>query len=48
MSNESIKKQNFHGTSEKSLMKAFGTYMNKTGAGDYDLPELIGTKHAQS
>ena len=44
MSNESLKNKVAHGTSEKSLTRALDTYMNKTGAGDYDLPELFGTK----
>jgi len=30
------------GTSEKELMKAMSTFLNKTGAGDYNLPVLTG------
>jgi hypothetical protein len=32
------------GTSEKELMKAMSTYLNQTGAGDYNMPNLIGEK----
>ena len=31
-------------TSEKELFKALTTYLNKTGAGDYNLPRLTGAK----
>lgn len=48
MSNESIRKKVSHGTSSRSLVKALETYMNKTGAGDYDLPELMGAKQTVS
>ena len=40
----SDKKRIFDGTSEKELMKAMSTYLNQTGAGDYNLPNLIGDK----
>lgn len=30
------------GTSEKELLKAMSTFLNKTGAGDYNLPVLTG------
>ena len=40
----SDKKRMFDGTSEKELMKAMSTYLNQTGAGDYNLPSLIGDK----
>jgi|TARA_B110000305_G_C19347140_1_gene592326 hypothetical protein len=37
------------GTSEKELSKALSTYLNKTGAGDYNMPRLIGEKvHASN
>lgn len=32
------------GTSEKELIKAMGTYLNRTGAADYNLPSMIGEK----
>lgn len=32
------------GTSEKELMKAMSTFLNRTGAGDYNLPVLTGEK----
>ena len=44
----SNKRRIFDGTSEKELMKAMSTYLNQTGAGDYDLPGLIGGKVSQS
>jgi hypothetical protein len=31
-------------TSEKELMKAMSTFLNRTGAGDYNLPKLTGEK----
>ena len=40
----STKRRMFDGTSEKELMKAMSTYLNQTGAGDYNLPNLIGDK----
>ena len=40
----STKRRIFDGTSEKELMKAMSTYLNKTGAGDYNMPNLIGEK----
>lgn len=30
------------GTSERELMKAMSTFLNRTGAGDYNLPVLTG------
>lgn len=38
----------FDGTSERELIKAMSTFMNMTGAGDYNLPNLTGSKQAQS
>ena len=32
------------GTSEKELMKAMSTFLNVTGAGDYNLQKLTGEK----
>lgn len=32
------------GTSEKELMKAMSTFLNRTGAGDYNLPNLTGER----
>lgn len=32
------------GTSTKEIQKAMMTYLNKTGAGDYNLPKLTGEK----
>lgn len=32
------------GTGEKELTKAMSTYLNKTGAADYNLPKLTGEK----
>lgn len=49
MSNQnSTKRRIFDGTSERELMKAMSTYLNQTGAGDYNLPTLIGDKIAVS
>jgi hypothetical protein len=42
-SNESVMNQISHGTSPKQIAKAFRSYLNMTGAGDYDLPSLIGS-----
>ena len=44
----SNKKRIFDGTSEKEVLKAMSTYLNQTGAGDYNLPGLIGGKVSQS
>lgn len=44
----STKRRKFDGTSEKELMKAMSTYLNQTGAGDYNLPNLIGDKIVMS
>ena len=32
------KRRIWDGTSQKELLKAMSTYLNKTGAGDYSLP----------
>lgn len=32
------------GTSQIEIQKAMATYLNKTGAGDYNLPKLTGEK----
>ena len=32
------------GTGEKELLKAMSTYLNKTGAADYNLPKMTGEK----
>jgi len=39
---EVAKRRITDGTSEKELMKAMSTFLNKTGAGDYNLPVLTG------
>ena len=39
---EIAKRRITDGTSEKELMKAMSTFLNKTGAGDYNLPVLTG------
>ena len=31
-------------TSQKELMKAMSTYLNRTGAADYNLPRMTGEK----
>ena len=31
-------------TSQKELMKAMSTYLNRTGAADYNLPKMTGEK----
>lgn len=36
------------GTNPKELLKAMSTYLNETGAGDYNLPVLLGEKIADS
>jgi len=43
-SSNSTKRRIVDGTGEKELYKALGTFMNATGAGDYSLPPLTGTK----
>ena len=48
VSTMSQKRRVFDGTSEKELMKAMSTYLNKTGAGDYNLPRMIGESQPQS
>ena len=35
-------------TSDKELYKAMTTYLNKTGAADYNLPKMTGEKIIQS
>ena len=42
MMSMSTKKRMIDGTCEGALMKAMSTYLNRTGAGDYNLPNLIG------
>ena len=32
------------GTSERELIKAMGTFLNRTGAADYNLPNMIGER----
>jgi hypothetical protein len=32
------------GTSERELIKAMGTFLNRTGAADYNLPSMIGER----
>ena len=36
------------GTNPRELLKAMSTYLNETGAGDYNLPALLGEKITQS
>lgn len=36
------------GTSQKELYKAMSTFLNRTGAGDYDLPRLTGAKQVEA
>ena len=48
VSTMSQKRRVFDGTSEKELIKAMSTYLNKTGAGDYNLPCRIGESQPQS
>ena len=38
------KRRVWDGTSQKELLKAMSTYLNKTGAGDYSLPQMTGQK----
>lgn len=38
------KKRMNDGTSNKEIVKAMQTYLNRTGAGDYNLPKLTGEK----
>ena len=38
------RKRMHDGTSSKEIQKAMLTYLNKTGAGDYNLPKLTGEK----
>lgn len=37
-SRSSERKRTFDGTSERAIVKAMSTYMNKAGVGDYTLP----------
>ena len=39
---DQYKRRIVDGTSEKELQKAMSTFLNKTGAGDYNLPALTG------
>ena len=32
------------GTNPRELLKAMSTYLNETGAGDYNLPSLLGER----
>ena len=36
------------GTNPRELLKAMSTYLNETGAGDYNLPVLLGERIADS
>lgn len=47
-SNVSEKRRMTDGTGTKELIKALSTYLNQTGAGDYNLPRLIGDRVTQS
>lgn len=40
----SVGRRIIDGTSEKELMKAMSTYLNTTGAADYNLPKMTGAK----
>ena len=42
------KKRMIDGTSEIEINKALSTYLNRTGAGDYNLPKLTGEKIIES
>jgi hypothetical protein len=44
----SIKKRMTDGTSNIEINKAMATYLNRTGAGDYNLPKLTGEKIVES
>lgn len=41
---ESGSKRMNDGTSEKEVLKAMTTYLNRTGAADYNLPKMTGEK----
>ena len=41
--NDSVQNKLSHGTSPKAIARAFKSYLNITGAGDYDLPSLFGS-----
>jgi len=43
-SSHNITKRVSHGTSHKELVKALDRYLNSTGAGDYEMPDLTGLK----
>mmetsp|Transcript_5660 Transcript_5660/g.9738 ORF Transcript_5660/g.9738 Transcript_5660/m.9738 type:complete len:244 (-) Transcript_5660:250-981(-) len=45
---QSTKSKLFSGTSDKEIMKAMNSYLNQTGAGDYNLPNLIGDRVSDS
>lgn len=36
------------GTSDKEIKRAMSTYLNRSGAGDYNLPGMTGVNLAQS
>lgn len=42
------KRRMWDGTSDRELMKAMSTFLNCTGAGDYNLPDLIGRNTLES
>ena len=42
------KKRMIDGTSDIEIRKAMATYLNRTGAGDYNLPKLTGEKIVES
>jgi hypothetical protein len=44
----SIQKRMTDGTSNIEINKAMATYLNRTGAGDYNLPKLTGEKIVES
>ena len=45
---QSDKKRMTDGTQPKELLKAMSTYLNGVGAGDYNLPTLLGDRIADS
>ena len=44
VSTVSSKRRIAGGTSERAVAKAMSTYLNSTGAGDYNLPHMTGQK----
>lgn len=46
--NDSINNRVSHGTSPKQIHRAFKTYLNITGAGDYNLPTKFGSTSRES